>query len=266
MNEMELVVDAVECPAGPHRIPVLLTRCAAGAKRPAVLLLHGLGASKEVQQKEASSLARAGFFAVTVDAPHHGARKTPLLDEIGAATGSAAHAIFLRMVREAIAEIPLLVDHLLREGHDPVGVMGISMGAYVALGAAAAEPRLAAVVSILGSPDWTPPDGAIDEAIRPWLLESPERCPERFAPRAVLLANAGRDTTVLPEGARRFVAALRPCYAAWPERLRYEEYPESGHFMLESDWDDLWAKTLQWFRAYLEPARNLTLAAAHETR
>jgi dienelactone hydrolase len=256
---MDLVIEGALYPAGDRAVPVVLTRPAPAergerAAVPTVLLLHGLGAHKEVQQKEASSLARAGLFVVTVDAPHHGARRSGLLDEIMAATGTAAHAIFLRVLREAIAEIPLLVDHLAREGHGPFGVAGISMGAYCALGAAAVDPRLAAVVSILGSPDWSHPSGQVDDAVRPLLEEAPARRLERFPPRALFLANAGRDTSVPPHGARAFAEALRPLYAAWPDRLSYKEYPESSHFMREVDWNDLWSRSIEWLRTYLDPA------------
>jgi dienelactone hydrolase len=249
-----VITTSVDIDIGIARVPALVTRGTPDApKSAAVLLLHGLSSSKEVQQKEASSLARAGLTAVAVDAPHHGARKTPLLDAIMAATGAPAHAILLRMLREAIAEIPRVVDHLLREGYGPVGVMGISMGAFTALGATAADSRIAAAVSILGSPDWWPVKGEIDDSVRPWLDEAPARRPERFPPRALLLANAGRDESVPPEPARRFAETLRPYYARFPERLRYLEYPESGHFMRETDWDDLWGNTVGWLTTHLRP-------------
>lgn len=255
MSEGEIVIDEVDWVIAGARVPARITRrpgsIGQAQSAPAALLLHGLGASKEVQQKEASSLACAGLVAVSVDAPHHGARRTPLLDEIAAATGAAAHELFLRMLREAIAEVPLLVDHLRREGCGPIGVIGISMGAYAALGAAAADPRIEVVVSILGSPEWSPPHGEISAAARAWMSEAPVYRPERFPPRALLLGNAGRDVHVPPHGARAFAEALRPYYAQWPERLHYEEYPESGHFMREGDWEDLWGRAVEWLRRWL---------------
>lgn len=264
-SDADIVIKEAVYPAGDHAVPVILTRpahAAPGAPRPTVLLLHGLSSQKETQQKEASSLAGAGLFVVSVDAPHHGARRSGLLDDILAATGKAAHGIFVRMLREAIAEIPLLVDHLAREGHGPVGVAGISMGAYCALGAAAADPRLAAVVSILGSPDWTHPSGEVDDSVRPLLEEAPARHPERFPPRALFLANGGRDTNVPPHEARAFAEALRPLYAAWPDRLSYKEYPESSHFMREEDWNDLWSRSIAWLRTYLDPASGIATSSA----
>jgi hypothetical protein len=247
-----VITTSIGFDIGGAYVPALLTREAEGApKSAAVLFLHGLNVSKEAHEREATSLARAGFTAITLDAPHHGARRSPLLDAIIAASGAASHAILLRMLREAIGEIPRVVDHLLREGYGPIGIAGISMGAFTALGAAAADRRLQATVSILGSPDWWPVKGQIDDAVRPWLEEAPVRRPEVFPPRALLLANAGRDENVPPEPARRFAATLEPYYAGSPGRLRYLEYPESGHFMREGDWDDLWRNTIDFFTTHL---------------
>jgi hypothetical protein len=155
------------------------------------------------------------------------------------------------MLREAIAEIPLLVSGLLEEGHGPIGLAGVSMGAYVALGATAADPRIVVVASILGSPDWWPPHGQVDDAVRPWLDEAPSRHPERFHPRAVLLANAGRDVNVLPDAARHFAEVLRHHYRDQADRIHHVEYPESAHFMREEDWNDLWGRTVGWLGRYL---------------
>lgn len=247
----EIIQQTTEWRIEGRGVPVRISRPASGRRAPPVLVVHGLSAAKESHDKEAASLARAGFTAIAMDAPHHGARQTPLLDEIREATGAPAHAILLRMVREAAEEIPRLVDHLAAEGHGPVGIVGVSMGAYIALAAAAREPRITAVVSLLGSPDWWPRTGSPSDEVRPWLAEAPAHHPERFPPRPVLLANAGRDVNVPPDAARRFAAALRPLYSEWPERLSYEEYPESDHFMREGDWDDLWSRTLGWFGTYL---------------
>ncbi len=40
-------------------------------------------------------------------------------------------------------------------------------------------------------------------------------------------------------------------YRDCPERLQHYEYPDSGHFMRESDWNLLWERTVQWFEKYL---------------
>ena len=39
----------------------------------------------------------------------------------------------LLILREAREEVPALVDDLLAKGHERVAIMGVSMGAYIAL-------------------------------------------------------------------------------------------------------------------------------------
>ncbi|MBI5487406.1 MAG: alpha/beta fold hydrolase [Deltaproteobacteria bacterium] len=251
MERGEAVREDLDWRVGAARVPVRVIRRAGDKTARPVLLLHGLGAGRETQDKEGTSLAGAGFIAVVVDAPHHGARRSTLLDEIAAARGAAAHELLLRMVREAAAEIPGLVERAAREFGEPVGAVGVSMGAYTALAGAAAEPRLAATVSILGSPDWTCPGEGTTAAIEAWAREAPVHRPERFPPRPLLMANGGLDVNVPPEAARAFAATLRPLYAAHPDRLVHAEYPLSPHLMREQDWSDLWRRTLDFMCRHL---------------
>jgi hypothetical protein len=239
---------ALEC----GRVPAAWTRPRDGAPRGTVILLHGLGAAKEVQAPEACTLARAGFEALALDAPYHGARRTPHLHEaLATADVAAAHEIMIGLVREWIAEIPMVVTWLGDAGRGPIGIVGISMGAFTALGAAARDARLRAVVSILGSPDWSPRTGEPTARARRWMAEAPVHAPERFPPRALLLATAGRDVFVPAARARAFADSLRPRYADHPERLAYVEYAASDHFMLERDWADLWTRTVAWLERFL---------------
>lgn len=234
----------ISLPGG--EVPTQIYAPADLAAPPALLFYHGLGASRDVHGKEGRSLAAAGFAAIVPDAPHHGARRSSLLDALARAEGVDVDRLLLRIVREAAAEVPPLVDRLLAAGHPAVAIAGVSMGAYIALAAGADDRRLAAVVSILGSPDWTPRSGELPPDLAALVAGDPLRRLDAFPPRPLLLLNAGRDQSVPPEPARRFAAALRPRYAAAgaSERLVHREYPDAGHFMPERDWDDLWSTTL----------------------
>lgn len=240
--------------AGAARVPVLLVEPAGGPPAPAVIFLHGLGVSKETHEKEARSLAAAGLAACLPDAPHHGSRRSDLLDAMDRARGDEAFALLLRFVGEAAQEIPALVDGLLERGHPRVAIAGISMGAFTALAAAAGEPRLVAIVSILGSPEWVPASGVVPPGLHEQARRAPAHRLDAFARRPLLLLNAGRDQHVPPEPARRFAEALRPMYAACPEALVHHEYPESDHFVRPEDWEDLWSTTVafltRWTQKY----------------
>jgi pimeloyl-ACP methyl ester carboxylesterase len=183
------------------------------ANRPvAVLLFHGLRCSKDTLVAEARAFEAAGLVPIPVDAPHHGARRSALLDTMPDTSTVEGYRRLLAILREARDEVPTLVDRLLDEGHERVAIAGVSMGAFIALAAATIEPRLVTIVSILGSPDWTPPDqDAAPFAAE--LRESPHLRPEAFPPRPLLLLNGALDENVRPEGARALASVLRPRYA-----------------------------------------------------
>lgn len=204
-----------------------------------VLLLHGLFANKEGNVKELRSLARHGFLAVGLDAPGHGEREDLQLRE--KMQGDRDDESFAALLREATAEIGGVIDQLAQRSllQGTLGITGISMGGYISF-AAARDPRIQAAVPILGSPVW--PGNPAD---------SPHRTPEAFPPTALLVQNAGRDRSVPPHHARKFVGGLQPLYQDMPQRLKYIEYENSEHFMQEEDWYRLWNRTLEWFADYL---------------
>lgn len=221
------------------RIPVLKLHFEPRPVR-AVVVLHGLGASAEVNRTELDSLARAGFAAVGVDAPHHGARRDGWLDDMATLRDASTHERFLRLLLEFVPEVSRVIDHLVAEGHGPIGVVGISMGAYTALAVARADPRVAATVSLLGSPDWRPVHGEVTASMAPLLAQAPVHAPLETARAPLLLVTAGRDTAVPPDAARAFAGALRG-----QRDVGYLEYPESEHLVRPDDWADLWGRTLR---------------------
>lgn len=219
-------------------IPLRTFRPAGDRPGGAVLFFHGLRASAETHDREARALAAAGLTAILPDAPHHGRRRSGLLDAMPNALAPEGYGTFLRLLCEARDEVPRLVDHARALGHTRVAIAGISMGAYVALAAGAREPRIDAIVSILGSPDWTPEfEIPVDDAAL--LAQSPHHEPERFPPRPLLLLNGGRDANVRPGPARDLATRLRALYGN--ADLVHREYPDADHFPSEADWADLWA-------------------------
>ena len=236
---------------GPGRAIPALRAARPGVTRPSVIVLHGLGASKEAHRKEMESLATAGLHVVAMDAPHHGARRSPWLAQMDRATGAEAHLLFLRMLPLLVYDVLALAHELRDRGHGPVGLLGISMGAFAALDAASRDDVVTCTVSILGSPDWSPRQGPVTSEMEPLVARAPIRRPEGFAPRPLFLANAGQDVHVPPAPARRLADLLRPHYAACPERLVHLEYAHSGHFMREEDWADMWPRAVGFLAGHL---------------
>ena len=200
-----------------------------------VLVYPGLGAAKEVQRKEMAWLAESGFTTVCIDPPHHGERDDGHLQTLARLNGADAHPGFIRIVQEAIQEIPTIVEYCLQRFEKKVGITGISLGGFITYGAVVVEPRLEAAVPILGSPEWSPKNASNDSAMLKMMELAPVRFPEKFPPRALFASNAGKDVSVRPDASRKFVAHLQQFYSDHPERLKYTEYPESEHMMREED-------------------------------
>lgn len=145
------------------RVPSLIVRpaTAAGA-RPAVVMLHGTGGTKEQMRDWLDGFAARGYIAMAIDARYHGAWVE------GGAQGSrqyndAAIAAW-RSQPGASREYPFwydsawdvvrAVDYLTaRPDVDAsrIGVVGISMGGIQAYLAAAIDSRIAAVVPLIAT-------------------------------------------------------------------------------------------------------------------
>lgn len=218
--------------------------------RPLVFVAHGLLSRKERHIELCLDLARAGFLACTLDARHHGERATP---EAEAGLSGEMNAAFLAAFAEAVVgtveDLGTLADYFER---DRYGVVGHSMGGFIALKAAVTDPRAAVIVSIAGNPDWAglvPPGARLTPEQRAWLLrESPLALRDRFRPRPLLLLHGNPDEVVPVYGARALHAALRPRYDAEdPSRLALIEYPGAGHALLP----DMAARAVDWIARFL---------------
>jgi dienelactone hydrolase len=209
------------------------------AARGTVLVYHPLGQDKSLHADDLERLAAAGFLALGVDAIAHGERRVPgayarlRADPLGA---------LLEVVTATAAEVPDLLDELVARGWavpGRVGIAGVSLGGFVAYGAAIADRRIAAAACISASPSWGPDP------------RSPHRHPERFFPLALLSVIAGADPLVPPGPARQLHAALAPFYAAAPERLRAVELQGETHWMSEEGWGRARDEAEGWFRRFL---------------
>ena len=227
----------------PHRIIA-----PAGESAGAVLMFHGLRASLSSLADPGQRMARAGMTAILIDAPHHGERHSEVLATMPDALSLPGHHVLLRILREARDEIPSLVDAALAMGHRKVAVAGVSFGAFIALAAATAEPRLVATASILGTPDWTPRDGAIPADLADAVAESPHRHPFT-PPRPLLMLNGANDDNVRPGGARALAERLRPLHDAAGVPLVHREYAQTSHWPSGDVWEDMWSTTTSFLLA-----------------
>ncbi|HWA10605.1 MAG TPA: acetylxylan esterase [Opitutaceae bacterium] len=143
--------------AAGERVPGLILKSAASTgRRPVVIDLHGTGGNKEGDMAFLTSLANAGFVAVAIDAPFHGARtkagkgSVEYVNAILATyrTGQG-HPFFYDTVWDTMR----LIDYLeTRPDVDAkrIGLFGISKGGIETYLTAAVEPRVAVAVPSIG--------------------------------------------------------------------------------------------------------------------
>jgi dienelactone hydrolase len=131
-----------------ERVPGIIIRPEkAAGRRPAVIVLHGTGDSKEGMLDWAGEIALRGFLAVAIDGRYHGERiKSGYEDAILRAYKTGKEHPFLY---DTVWDVMRLIDYLeTRDDVDPkrIGLIGISKGGMETYLASAVDPRIAVAV------------------------------------------------------------------------------------------------------------------------
>jgi pimeloyl-ACP methyl ester carboxylesterase len=204
---------------------------AATTSQPLVFVLHGLGSRKERHLDLCLRLAKAGFRACALDARLHGERQAAESAVLAADRRSLPFlSVFAQTVQGTVADIATIATEL---GATRYGVVGHSMGGFIAMATGLADRRATVVVNVSGSLETrVPPE--IAHGLPPTALAGiaalnvVARAGE-FWPASVLLVHGQADETVSIEGARRLYQALLPFYAEDPARLVLTEFDGVGH-------------------------------------
>jgi dienelactone hydrolase len=156
------------------------------------------------------ALLRKGIASLAIDLPLHGTRRDP-----SARAGMGEPLELIRHWRLAVQETRLAI-HFLRarsevdEGR--VGVVGYSLGSFLATLLASEEKSVRAVVVAAGG---DLPSG-IPFATLARTVVDPLRAVRKLKGRPLLIVHGKRDRTVLPEQAQRlFDAAHEPKEIRW---------------------------------------------------
>jgi dienelactone hydrolase len=261
-------------------VPGVLRKPRALARRAAaVILLHGTGGSKNDARIATLSeqLGGHGLIAVAIDGRYHGERAAP-----GARAAEYVNAM-LRAYRtrkehpflyDTVWDVLRLVDYLqTRDDVDArrVGAIGISKGGMETYLAAAADPRIAVAVPVIGvqsfrwaidNDQWQPRvstfQSAVDAAaadegvtrvtadfvrkfydrVVPGIyseFDAPAMLP-LIAPRPLLVINGDSDPRTPLPGVRESAAAAEARYRALdlPDRFRLHLQADTGHAFTES--------------------------------
>lgn len=235
-------------------IPVIWREPAA-PKAPSHLAiwLPGFSGEKEHQAKYLDQLAELGYVAIAYDLYQHGERRVEPQEAMIARVGSNRRKYFWEILGRTAEDMLRVVDWAVEkfEINGNIVVGGVSMGGDIALTAAAIDPRISGVCSVIATPEWLR-TGAAEEQGEPdtWTAQLYERLnpashPEAYASRQVTIhfENAACDPFVPPHAARAFLDELRPMYGEAAGRLTLYETPDLDHQYIES----MWQHSLQWF-------------------
>jgi uncharacterized protein len=185
---------------------------------PGAVLLHGYASRKELLvDTVGAALLRHGIASLAIDLPLHGDREGPLQEQ-----ARYNPLLLLRQWRMALAETTgalRLLGEVPGVDRGRLALVGYSMGAYVAVMAAAEEPAARAVVLATGGdlPERTP----LAHLVR--RVADPLRAVRRLHGRPLLMVHGRQDRTVLPAQAERLFEA-----ASEPKTLRWWD---AGHYL-----------------------------------
>ena len=171
---------------------------------PAALLLHGFTSRKErMTEGIGRALLTQGVATLAIDLPLHGAREGNI-EQLSLRNP-------LQLVgtwRLALSDIRRSIDYLEQlAAVDPkrLAMVGYSLGSYLAVVAAADDPRVRALVLASGGdlPEQTPFATLVRAAA------DPIRAVRKFSGCPLLMVNGRNDRTIKPSQAERLYAAAR---------------------------------------------------------
>ena len=226
-----------------QRVPALLILPpGASAARPAacLVLLHGLGGSKEQMAGLAFFAAEAGYASLAIDLYGHGERVRPVTQ----AAGSQARDLAIG-VRQTAVDVRRGLDYLATRREidsSRVGLVGVSLGAIIGTVSAGVDGRIKATALISGGGDWglilrtlsarnAPVGGRSMNGLKglEWGKVSAELAPEdpltfaaHIAPRGLLLIHGRKDDIIVPQAAAELYAAAKE-----PKEIQW--YAAYGH-------------------------------------
>ncbi len=225
-----------------QRVPALLfTPPGASATHPApcLIILHGLGGSKELMAGMALDAAKAGYASLVIDEYGQGER-----GPLKTVPGQQAQELAMT-VSQTTVDVRRGLDYLATQpqiNSNRVGLAGVSLGAIIGTVVSGVEPRIKADVLISGGGDWglilrtLSSRGAVvggrdtstfkntDWAALSVLLapEDPLTFAPHIAPRPILMLGGRKDTTIVPKAQQELFDAARQ-----PKQIRW--YPQYGH-------------------------------------
>lgn len=265
-----------------NNVPLLTAAPLDAHNCPVVFFVPGFMSQKARHLELGYHLAKHGIFYISLDAAMHGERRDARLDQVW--NPNAPHiyplesqldsyALMLEIADRTAQDIDGLIEYF---GAQPqvdasrVGVCGDSMGGYITFLAAARNPKVRTIVTIVAHPAFTQSwldDLAQAESNPDWSermaaaasvtarltafvrsIDPYERLGE-FCPKPLLMINGDADTVIPIQYALQFYRDLKPSYQAakQSERLKLSVYRGIDHRVVGG----MLIEAAGWFQKYL---------------
>lgn len=205
-----------------------------------VILLDGLGGTKESLKICSKAFREDGHAVVLADNYNEGERRNRLVEPLSNREGwrICQKANFWKAIWTTAQDVPFLIDFAIATyGTDKIAAYGQSMGGDILLTSLVFEHRLQAVVTECSTPDWMRPNsennvlGDDEDGDRLYREKCPWNNVDAFKahPTALLLINGEHDRHVPAASAEAFVKNLNDKgYYPCEERLQYLCLPSCG--------------------------------------
>lgn len=235
-------------------IPCLSFSPAGKEEVPIIILYHGWKSNKEYQRFRATTIAAYGFRVIVPDALFHGERNA-----IDHTAPNALERYFWQVVVQSVEEAKAIIKHIDKSHNGPtrIGLMGHSMGGFIASGVFTANPEIRSLVVFNGSCAWLELEKIIREQAGEEPLCKDKRDEirkydpynnlEKIQGRPILLLHGNSDTSVPIEGQRLFYNQAVKLYEEEPEKIEFIEVPNMNHYISTG----MLAQGIEWCKKYL---------------
>ncbi len=251
------------------RVPALLfvpTAASATHPVPCIVVLHGLGGSKELMAGFCRALATAGYASLAIDLYGQGERAPA--NQKGAVSANQLQQNLVQSVTQTTRDVRRALDYLgTRRDINPrrLGLAGLSLGAIIGTVAAGVDTRIKATVLVSGGGGW----GEILRVLSAryatynghavtgrqdlnWPLinillapNDPLTFAPHIAPRALFMVNGRQDATIPPARAEALYAAAQSAPSA---NVQIRWLPQAGHL---PPFDVIFPAIRQWLQGAL---------------
>jgi dienelactone hydrolase len=229
-------------------------------KRPLVIMLHGLEATKDHVLPYGYRVAQEGFYTVFFDACEHGQRKTARFHDASAMLKKChLYDIIFQTSHDIDVIIDAFADHPMVD-INRIGLMGFSMGGMVVYDylTRGRSSGVRAAVSVIATPKFVnriqkdmsgDPNLAklYDQtAISNIAAHDPSHRLSELRDLPLLILNAIVDEHMPIEDVRSFYRQAKELYSC-PDHIRLVEYEDIGHTITM----EMMSEAGKWFRKFL---------------